>query len=38
MEKKKKKTLLQVVLGKLESQMEINEIRTLPHTIHKNKL
>ena len=27
-----------VVLGKLDSHMEKNEIRTLPDTIHKNKL
>ena len=27
-----------VVLGKLDSYMEKNEIRTLPNTIHKNKL
>ena len=26
------------VLGKLDSHMEKNEIRTLPHTIYKNKL
>ena len=26
------------VLGKLDSHMEKNEIRTLPNTIHKNKL
>ena len=27
-----------MVLGKLDSYMENNEIRTLPNTIHKNKL
>ena len=27
----------QVVLGKLDSPMEKNEIRALPNTIHKNK-
>uniref|UniRef100_A0A8D1KVF1 Uncharacterized protein n=1 Tax=Sus scrofa TaxID=9823 RepID=A0A8D1KVF1_PIG len=27
-----------MVLGKLDSHMEKNEIRTLPNTIHKNKL
>ena len=27
-----------MVLGKLDSNMEKNEIRTLPNTIHKNKL
>ena len=27
-----------MVLGKLDSYMEKNEIRTLPNTIHKNKL
>ena len=30
--------LQQVVLGKLDSHMEKNEMRTLPNTIHKNKL
>ena len=29
---------LQVVLGKLDHHMEINEIRTLSHTIHNNEL
>ena len=33
-----KESLQQVVLGKLHSQMQINEIRTYPHTTHKNKL
>ena len=28
----------EVVLGKRDSHMEKNEIRTLPNTIHKNKL
>ena len=28
----------EVVLGKLDSHMEKNEIRTFPNTIHKNKL
>ena len=32
------KFLQEVVLGKLDSYMEKNEIRTLPNTIHKNKL
>ena len=33
------KTAIQsVVLGKLDSHMEKNEIRTLPTTIHKHKL
>ena len=38
--KKKKigKSLQQVVLGKLDSYMKINEVRTHPHTMHKNKL
>ena len=27
-----------MVLGKLDSHMEKNEIRTVPNTIHKNKL
>ena len=26
-----------MVLGKLDSHMEMNEMRTLPNTIHKNK-
>ena len=30
--------LQQVVLSKLDSYMEKNEIRTVPNTIHKNKL
>ena len=35
---KKEQSLQQVVLGKLYSHMLINEdIRTLPHTLHKNK-
>ena len=28
----------QVVLGKLDSSMEISEIRTQPHIIHDNEL
>ena len=28
----------QVVLGKLDSYMQKDEIRTIPNTIHKNKL
>ena len=32
----KREPLPQVVLGKLDSYMEKNEIRTLPNTIHKN--
>jgi len=34
----KRQLLHYVVLGKLDSHMEKNEIRTLPNTIHKNKL
>ena len=34
----KRQSLQQVVLGKLDNYMKINQIRTLPHTIHKNKL
>ena len=34
----KRQSLQQEVLGKLDSHMQINEIRTLPDTIHKNKL
>ena len=30
--------LQKMVLGKLDSYMEKNEIRTLPNTIHKDKL
>ena len=35
---KKGQLVQEVVLGKLDSHMEKNEIRTLPNTIHKNKL
>ena len=28
----------QVTLGKLDSHMQMSEIRTLPHTIHESKL
>ena len=34
----KRQPLQQVELGKLDSYMLKNEIRTLPNTIHKNKL
>ena len=34
----KKQSFQQVVLGKLDSLIQINETRTHPHTIHKNKL
>ena len=30
-------SLQQAVLGKLDSYMQINETRTHPHTMHKNK-
>ena len=33
----RRQSLQQVVLGKLESPMQIH-VRTHPHTIHKNKL
>ena len=32
----KRLSLQQVVLGMLDSCMQINEVRTRPHTIHKN--
>ena len=31
----KGQSLQQVVLGKLDSYVQINEIRTLPHTIYR---
>ena len=34
----KREPVQNVVLGKLDSHMSMNEIRTLPNTIHKNKL
>ena len=34
----KRQSLQQVVFSKLESRMQISEVRTYPHTIHKNKL
>ena len=34
----KRQSLQQVVLRNLDSYVENNEIRTLPHTIYKNKL
>ena len=34
----KKESLQQMVLGKLDSHMQINEVRSHPHTICKNKL
>ena len=34
----KRQSLQKVVLGKLESYMSKDEIRTLSNTIHKNKL
>ena len=36
--KMKRQPLQQVVLGKLDSYMSKDEIRTLPNTIHKNNL
>ena len=35
---KKRQSLWQVVLGKLESHIQINDFRILPYTIYKNKL
>ena len=32
----KRQSLQQVVVGKLDTHMLINEVRTLPHTINKN--
>ena len=34
----KRESLKKMVLGKLDSHMQINEVRTLPPTIHKKKL
>ena len=34
----RKESLQEMVLGKLDSYMEKNEITTLPDAIHKNKL
>ena len=36
--KEKRQSLQQVVLGKLDSHMKINELRRLRYTTHKNKL
>ena len=36
--KKTRQTLQQVMLGKLDSYMYKDKIRTLPNTIHKYKL
>ena len=33
----KRQSLHQVVLGKLDSCMQVNEVRTRPHTIHNEK-
>jgi len=33
-----RKSIRQELLGKLDSCMQINETRTHPHTMHKNKL
>ena len=33
-----RKSLQQALLGNLDSSMQSNEIRTHPHTMHKNKL
>ena len=35
---RKRTSLQQMVLGKLETDMQKNETRLLPYTIHKNKL
>ena len=34
----KRQSVQQVLLGKLDSCMQINETRTHPHTMHENKL
>ena len=34
----RKESLHQVVLEKVDIPMQINEVRTFPHTIYKNKL
>ena len=34
----KRQSLQQVVLGKLDNHVQINEVRNLPHITHKNKL
>ena len=34
----KRQSLQQVVLGKLDSYIQKNEIKTLPNAIHKDKL
>ena len=34
----KRKSIQQALLGNLDSCMQINETRTHPHTMHKNKL
>ena len=34
----KEKSFQQMVLGDLDSHMQINETGTHPHTMHKNKL
>ena len=34
----KRQSLWQMVLEKLDSHMQMNEARTHPHTIYKNKL
>ena len=36
--REKRQSFQQVVLGKLDIHMSINEVRTPPHTTHKNKL
>ena len=33
-----KRSFQQVLLGNMDSCMQINETRTYPHTMHKNKL
>ena len=34
----KRQSLQQVIMGKLDSSKEINEVKTHSHAIHKNKL
>ena len=36
--REKRESFHQVVLGKLDIHISISDVRTLPHTSHKNKL
>ena len=35
--REKRESFHQVVLGKLDSHLSVNEVVTLPHTMHKNQ-